>query len=160
MAGIKLKRAITFEEKTFAESVFENTLPWDKIIISNTIGAGNRQYVTPELKYGGGWIMHLGPQMYGGATLTYYSHVFIHELTHVWQSYHSPIKWRYAANSMCQQILLMKGAKAYDYEAGFQWNHYNAEQQAQIVMEWYEWGMWEKDERYEYIRDHIRKGVN
>lgn len=158
MVGIKLKRKMTEDEKIFARQIFENSLPYDDIYVSNTIGAGNRQYVTPEFKHDGGWIMHLGRAMYAGATLTSHRAIFVHELTHVWQSYHSPFRWGYVANSMCQQIVLMKGAKAYDYESGFKWSHYNAEQQAQMVMDWYIWGMWEKDERFEYIRDHIRKG--
>ncbi len=160
MSGIKLKRKLTLDEKIFAQQVFNNTLPYDDIYVSNTIGAQDRQYVTPELRHDGGWIMHLGRAMYAGATLTSERETFIHELTHVWQSYHSPFRWRYAANSMCQQIVLMKGSKAYDYENGFDWKDYNAEQQAQIVMHWYQLGMSETDARYEYVRDHIRKGEN
>lgn len=160
MTAIKLKRGLNFDERTLAESVFFNTLPWDKIIISNTIGAGKRQYVTPELRHDGGWIMHLGGEMYAGGTTGWYSDVFIHELTHVWQSYHSPKRWNFVANSMCHQILMFKGAKAYDYTTGAAWQAYNVEQQAQIVSHWYNDGMVESDSRFQYIRDNIRKGVN
>jgi hypothetical protein len=160
MVGIRLKRKMSQNERDLATAVFYETLPWDRIEISNTIGAGNRQYVTPELKYGGGWVMHLGPAMYGGTTITKDSDTFMHELTHVWQSFHNPLKWGYVADSMCQQILLMKGSKAYDYQPGSPWNSYHAEQQAQIVMHWYLGGVREDDVLFPYIRDHIRRGIN
>lgn len=160
MAGMKFTRKLNFDERTLAESVFGNTLPWDKIIISNTIGAGKRQYVTPEFRHDGGWIMHLGGVMYAGSTITTDATTFIHELTHVWQSYHSPKRWNFVANSMCHQILLMKGSKAYDYEVGAAWQAYNVEQQAEIVSHWFHFGMDENDSRFPYIRDYIRKGVN
>lgn len=160
MVGIKLKRKATEPEKQFAESVFANTLPWDKISISNTVGVGNRPYTTPELKYGGGWILHLGSVLYGNV-LGNYQHIFIHELVHVWQSYHNPIKWAYAANSMCQQIVLLKGKKAYNYDLGKDWSDYHAEQQAQIVEDWCTVGKYsQSDDRFRYIRDHIKRGIN
>lgn len=160
MVGIKLKRKITEPEKRFAEQVFQNTLPWDKIYISNTIGAGQRQYVTPQARHDGGWIMHLGAAMYAGSTVTTDGYIFVHELTHVWQSYHSPFRWGYAADSMCQQIVLLKGSKAYNYTSGSPWTEYHAEQQAQMIQDWYLGGMSESDDRFQYVRDHIRTGRN
>ena len=160
MVGIKLKRKISESEQQFANRVFGNTLPFDKIRISNTIGLGNRQYTTPELKYEGGWTLHLGREMYANAIGNGWN-IFIHELVHVWQSYHSPIKWAYAANSMCQQIVLLKFGRAYNYELGKNWGNYHAEQQAQLVEDWCVDGKFsENDDRFPYIRDNIRLGLN
>lgn len=159
MSGIKLKRKLKSNEIEFAKVVFANSLPYDRIYVSNTIGAGKRQYTTPEGKHDGGWVLHLGAAIYPDAAV-YGLSVFVHELVHVWQSYNSPIRWGYAADSMCQQIVLLKGKRAYDYEVGKNWSEYHAEQQAQLVEDWYVGGLLDGDERFPYIRDHIRRGVN
>lgn len=160
MAGLKFTRKMNETERICAERIFGDTLPWDRIIISNTIGLGKRPYTTPELKHKGGWVLHLGSKIFadtrGDGWLT-----FIHELTHVWQSYNSSIKWAYAANSVCQQIVLLKFGRAYNYTVGKDWNEYHAEQQAQIVEDWCGVGMYmESDSRFRYIRDHIRRGIH
>jgi hypothetical protein len=70
-----------------------------------------------------------GSSKVAGQTLT-------HELTHVWQGYHSSFALSYVLDSVKNQIF--SGNGAYDYgDGGAQWNTYNAEQQAHIVEDWF-----------------------
>jgi hypothetical protein len=160
MADQRRKRPITQAEKELAERVFWRTLPLDDIYISNRLGLGGNPYVTPQLKHDGGWIMHMGT-IADFTTLSQESQQsFIHELTHVWQSYHSPYRWGFVANSLCHRFLLLKFGKAYHLQSGKKWREYNVEQQAEIVENWFRLYCLESRWEFEYIRDHIRAGIN
>jgi hypothetical protein len=115
--------------------------------------------VTPELKPDGGWILHMGT-LEDQAALD--KGTFIHELMHVWQSYYSPYRWGYVANSLCHRYLLLKGQKAYDYVAGKTWREYTVEQQAKIIEDWFRLGSPTSESvmGYDFVRDHIRPGIN
>ena len=169
------QRALRQVEKDLAFSVFWDTIPYDRILIGDGFAAiGGSAYFEsedmPGIGTGDYYILHMGgvgyqdttsnDKIYGGDNQRMVRTVFIHELTHVWQSYHG--RWVFA-DSMFNQgcaiasTLSFEGrSKAYQYESGLEWNSYNVEQQAAIVEDWYMGGMSKEIVLYEYIVNHIR----
>jgi hypothetical protein len=80
------------------------------------------------------YLVNVGPDAYDhGATYTDDAS-FVHECTHVWQGLHwpgGPFNWNYALDAIFHRNY------NFDYDPSRQWNSYSAEQQAQIVQEWY-----------------------
>ena len=158
--GIK-RRSLRMDEIIFAKYVFGNSLPYDEIKISNTIGFGKREFTTPALRKKNGLVLHLGVKGFDSAISPIeYRHIFIHEMVHIWQSVHWKNRWGFVGDSVCQQVVLMKGQKAYNYELGKKWSDYHAEQQASIISDWYYWGGIESDPQFEYVKNHLRRGIN
>lgn len=154
-----MKRLLKKKEIEVAWDVYSDTLPYDKIYISSSIGLGKRQFTTPGLKRNSGWVLHMGSAWYQSAGAEHKDRwIFIHELMHVWQSINAPHKWSYVADSVCQQIVLLKGKHAYDYTIGTPWEQLHAEQQAQLVSDWYQLGQSFDDDRYQYISNYVLKG--
>lgn len=85
--------------------------------------------------------------------------VLVHEACHVWQGFHNAFTWSYIIDSVYHQAhqKLFGGASPYQYDHAHrkQWIHYNAEQQAQIVEDWYATKI---PTLYPYIHDNIRPG--
>ena len=166
-------RILKQSEVELARQVFEDQLPYGKVHIASYYLPGNdgvpvtlasvssiipvrslRQYT-----------IYFGPDVYrDGADAAGVRDTFIHELTHVWQGYHSALGWEYMVNSMISQghAMLLQGDrnKAYDYRPGGAWDDYNVEQQALLVQDWYLNGMREDDESFTFIVKHIRAGKN
>lgn len=158
--GVK-RRDLRGDEIIFAKYVFGNSLPYDEIKISNTIGFGKREFTTPALRKKNGIILHLGVHGFNSAINPLeYRHIFIHELVHAWQSVHWKHRAGFVGDSVCQQVILLKGAKAYDYELGKKWSEYHAEQQASIISDWYYFGGIESDQQFEYVKNNLRPGIN
>ena len=169
MASRLLKKS----EIEFARQVFEDQLPYDKVHLASYYLPGNDgvpvtlasvSSIIPvnTLRH---YTIYFGPEVFErGADRPGIRDTFIHELTHVWQGYHSSLGWEYMVNSMIAQghAILTQGDRnrAYDYKAGKPWKKYNVEQQALIVQQWFTDGMREEDERFTYIAKHIRKGKN
>lgn len=158
-------RHLRAEEITLAKRVFGDTLPYNKIFLVNQTGTGNRPCTEAQLTKRN-YYLHVGAQIFFDATSTApWSYtdgkvkerrcdVFIHELTHVWQGEHQPnvlkIKSHYhqppSKNDYC-------------YAVGENWNTYDAEQQAQIVEDWFNPRIGSEsteDARYNYIVENIR----
>lgn len=108
-------RGLKPAEKVLAKSVFENTLPYDRILIGDELGIGGCPWMEVE-----GWlendayIIHIGWYGYRDATSyvllqhdnDHCRNTFIHELTHVWQAYNET-KWvftRSASRAVCHAI--------------------------------------------------------
>ncbi len=161
-------RTLSSKEKNLARSVFGNTINYDMVRITNTLGAGGRPWTTnsPPL-----YTVNVGPDYPNMTTSLERKLLFIHELAHVWQGQHLV---PFMLNSAAHQSLsaIHNGGdvnKAYSYKVGKPWNKYNVEQQASIVEHWFlpadrcfengpcGGGMKTSDSRYRYIRDHIRK---
>ena len=106
-------RYLATNETIIARSVFRHTLPYDKIIISNGLGGGNRPFtlptnmpVTPWFNVKGGkYVIHAGDGYFGMSTLKSDKELLIHELVHVWQGEHSSNTWDYVLSSMWDQAL-------------------------------------------------------
>ena len=166
-------RPLKNSEIEFARQVFADQLPYNKVHIAGYYLPGNQgvavtlasvSSIIPvsALRH---YTIYFGPQVFSdGADRPGVRDTFIHELTHVWQGYHSALGWEYMVNSMISQghAMLLQGDrnKAYDYRPGAAWDDYNVEQQALLVQDWYLNGMREDDERFTYIVKHIRAGKN
>jgi len=169
MASRLLKKS----EVEFARQVFKNQLPYKKVHIASYYLPGNQgvpvtlasvSSIIPvhTLRH---YTIYFGPEVFKeGADRGGIASTFVHELTHVWQGYHSALGWEYMVNSMIAQghAILTQGDRnrAYDYKPGEAWDDYNVEQQALLVQDWFRNGMREDDERYTYIVNHIRAGKN
>lgn len=169
MASRLLKKS----EIEFARQVFEDQLPYSKIHLASYYLPGNDGVAVTLASVSSiipvnalrNYIIYFGPEVFNaGADRAGVRDTFIHELTHVWQGFHSSLGWEYMVNSMIAQghAILTQGDRnrAYDYKPGRAWKEYNVEQQALIVQDWYLNGMREDDERFTYITRHIRAGRN
>ena len=167
-------RLLKQSEIDLARQVFRDQLPYNKVHIASYYLPGNQgvpvtiasaSSLLPFLSSGRHYTIYFGKDVYeNGADQPGIRDTFIHELTHVWQGYHSSLGWEYMVNSLIAQghAVLAQGDrnKAYDYKLGAAWDDYNVEQQALIVQDWYLNGMREDDERFTYIANHIRAGKN
>ncbi|MGI8786958.1 MAG: hypothetical protein ACR2HG_04255 [Pyrinomonadaceae bacterium] len=172
-------RLLTRGEISWARMVFQSTLPYDQIYISDAIGAMNRAFTIPAPSAGQAaastiattlfgplatpfittaraafYIINFGSSGYANAGSLSNLPTFIHELTHVWQSYHQTFPNGYIFNSLWHQAV--SGGGAYSYNLGQSWNSYNVEQQASIVEHWFSSGMSSSNPRFTYIQNNIR----
>ena len=169
MASRPLKKS----EIEFARQVFQDRVPYNKVHIANYFLPGNDGVPVTLASVSSiipisslrNYTIYWGPDVFdNGADRPGVRDVFIHELTHVWQGYHSGLGWEYMVQSMIAQghAILTKGDRnrAYDYKPGQPWDSYNVEQQALLVQHWFSNGMRTDDARYTYIANHIRAGRN
>ena len=159
------ERSLTDAEKDLARQVFEETLPYEAIYLSNGLGLGQRAYTIPHPLHLGSYLIHIGDATFPDATNSSIvvlgqtaDAVFIHELTHVWQGVNRRHAFDYVFDSVYSQVRF--GSHAYDLsqdDVGKKgWGEFNAEQQAMIVENWYVAGMSETDNAFTYIKDNIR----
>jgi outer membrane protein OmpA-like peptidoglycan-associated protein len=146
-------RHLASKETAIARSVFEKSIPYSRVIISDGLGYGDRPFTLPEAMTGN-YILHVGNGYYGMSRHRHDEALLIHELVHVWQGEHASWRWSYVFKSGWHQA----GGGAYDYDLNRlkPWNSYNPEQQAQIVEDWFDAGMSESDPRFPFIRFWIR----
>jgi hypothetical protein len=151
----KNARYLAFKEIEIAKSVFENTVPYSKVYITDGLGLDGRPYTLPRPATSREYIVHAGDGYYGMSFLLGDKMTLVHELTHVWQGEHSRLAWSFVFSSAVHQI---KGS-AYKYDPSNMkdWDDYNPEQQAQIVEDWFGAGADEEDYRYHYIIEDIRQ---
>jgi hypothetical protein len=159
------ERFLTDAEKDLARTVFEETLPYGAIYLSNGLGLQSRAYTIPHPLHLGSYVVHIGPDAFPDATNSAVillgqtaDAVFIHELTHVWQGVSRRHAFDYILDSVYNQIRF--GNDAYDLNQADvgkkKWSEFNAEQQAMIVENWYAGGMVESDDAFSYIKNNIR----
>ncbi len=165
------RRLINKEEEALARQVFHDHLPYGNIYIANFFLPGNEDVAVTvasgteliPIKALTDYTIYFGPVVFSdGAHAPDTRETFIHELTHVWQGYHSTFSWQYMVNSMLSQgrALIFHGDrnKAYEFTPGKAWEDYNVEQQANIVECWFAGGMQTDSELYVYITESIRAG--
>jgi hypothetical protein len=164
-------RLLKQSEIEFARQVFQDQLPYGKVHIASYYLPGNQgvpvtlasvSSIIPVASLRN-YTIYFGPEVFrDGADQPNIRDTFIHELTHVWQGFHSGLGWEYMIESMIAQghAVLTTGDrnKAYEYKPGREWGDYNVEQQALLVQDWFRNGMRDDDERYSYIANHIRAG--
>lgn len=167
--GVPKVRTLTPAEIAVAKSVFQNTLNYSTVRVTDTLGLGGKPWTTnsPPL-----YLLNVGGDYPNLAADDDRRRLLIHELTHVWQAQHLvPITLNSAAHQTLSAI--QNGgdvSAAYAYTVGKSWGQYNIEQQASIVAHWYMpsnmcfvnggpcgGGMKTTDARYRYIRDNIRQ---
>jgi hypothetical protein len=158
------ERQLTEAEEVWARRVFRDTLPYGITYLSNQLGLHGKPYTVPHPTHLGAFILHVGPDVYERP----FDHtnkvagqrgdaVFVHGLAHVWQGVH---RWRpldYAVRTLSSPFV--PGADTYRYEAGKEWNEYDADQQASIIRDWYLSGMPPGGALFPYIRDHVWPAV-
>ena len=175
------QRLLTTSEISLAKLVFQSTLPYNQIYISNAIGAQNRPFTLTAPSVGqvvastiatslfgplatpfittarpAFYIINFGSSGFANAGSLANLPTFIHELTHVWQAYQQTFPNGYIFNSLWHQVI--SGSNAYSYTPGQNWNSYNVEQQASLVQDWFSSGMSSTNSRFTYIRNTIRTG--
>ncbi|MEW6129651.1 MAG: hypothetical protein AB1757_21605 [Acidobacteriota bacterium] len=168
MKAVSAVRHLGQKEKALAITVFKNTIPYDKVLISDGLGMSDRPFTMPTSMPAtiffnvssslGKYVIHSGDGYTGMSYRQEDKELLIHELTHVWQGEHSKRSWDYVFSSMWSQALT-PNAYAYDKTEYKFWDDYNPEQQASIVEDWFADGMKEKEEediRFYYIKKHIR----
>lgn len=172
-------RLLKPDEVKLARSVFQDSLPYDKIYIANFFLPGNRGVpvtlagllnpvpLTFRLVY----TIYWGKAIYRRSAARVDSVTLIHELTHVWQGHHDRLTLTYMAGSVWAQCQAKwrtgnrNHAYVYDRKSYRNWNEYNVEQQASIVEDWFDPDVKKgggnqsaSDPRYPYISDNIRAG--
>ena len=157
-------RLLTQPEIALATTVFKQTIPYRGVFVANGLGFEDRPFVLPiAAKFS--FIMNVGDcyanmdkePFWVGNKRYVPRGLLIHELTHVWQSVHGDHSWDYVVSSVWNQCV-QGDAYNYDSDNLKEWDEYGAEQQADIVEDWYKNGLKEdkdKDLRYYYIKRHI-----
>jgi hypothetical protein len=133
-------RPLSDAEQSFAMQVFGDTLPFERVILTNLSGANGQEFVAPNvdgsilLNMGLGFADPIGhkdpPRGY-----TADGQIYIHELTHVWQIAHedlvSAFFWKAALDKL-------GGHANYTYgPPGPAWSEFGLEGQATVVDEWF-----------------------
>jgi hypothetical protein len=188
-AALVKQRHMSDEEKTFADTVFMGKVPFDRVLLTNLVGLGDRPFTAPAP--GGTILVNLGkgyddPVRYtgkGGDTMNVNApgQLLIHELTHAWQIANHTFTPEYYCRAVSTAVGTLGGdMSAYAYgPAGPSWGAFGTEQQGSIVDQWFA-GDKDPDGRsqqrkyppmhsddqgmgqnpyYRYIRDNIRTGI-
>jgi hypothetical protein len=170
------RRPMTEPEIKFAARVFFDTLPIDRILLTNLSHDGGRQYVIPSID---GWtiLVNMGdaydkPSEYGKpGEYSQPGSVFIHELVHAWQIAHTS----FLPGLICQ----LSDNYTYHNKGSEKdrlrdltwftrpWSEFNLEQQAHIIDDWYGAHYDDlnsvaalNDPAFRFVRDHIRAKRN
>ncbi|MGM9473435.1 hypothetical protein ACS5PJ_15710 [Pseudarthrobacter sp. YS3] len=138
-------RELTGDEYDWANNqVFAGKLPpRDRLVLTDTIGAGNRAFTFP--RFDGKITINMGPDSFDdprqyevASGSRSYGEVFIHELTHAWQIAHTPMDLALLADALASKICEAGGGNPYTYgAAGQPYGDFNLEEQAQIVSDWF-----------------------
>ncbi len=154
-------RELRPDEREFADRVFDGSIDYDKVRITNLLGIGGRAFVAPALD--GTILLNLGDaagsplQRHGGDTYPRDGQLFIHELTHAWQLQHTRFDDGYVPGWICN------GAVDSGYDpgpAGPPWHSFGIEAQASIVDRWFGGTppMDPDDQYFRYIIGNVRIG--
>ncbi len=160
------ERLLLQKEEDQARKVFQDTLPYGKIYLSNGLGTQSAPYTIPYPGRWGCYLIHIGPNGFENPVArngrTGIEFTFIHELAHGWQGDNNRFLSGYVFNSLWHQgkALVETGSRvgAYAYTPGQAWRSYSVEQQANIVEDWWRIGgrQSDNDPLWPYIRDNIR----
>jgi hypothetical protein len=167
-------RPINDREIRIARPVYRFTLPYDRILIADSLGAGEAQYTFRRIAR---YVVHMGPEAFALNYSPDLESTLIHELAHVWQGHHAVIPWGYMVESLaCQGVAIgaaivkrkkLRGARDAAYffkrdpsrpEAVMKpFQDYNPEQQALLIQLWFDEGMAD-DDLFPYIQCNIWRG--
>lgn len=162
MFGIDLgtkERKLTGLELTVGKRVFQNSIKWHQLRITNGHGKGNSVFTNAGI---GQDTMHMTNRYYNNPP----KDLLVHELTHVWQATnHGITGWGYKLNSLAHQgYHMIRGNgrnAAYYYDRKLlgkdAWDDFSVEEQAQIVEDWFVRGEKRSDPAFRYIHWCIRK---
>jgi hypothetical protein len=163
---MKELRELTTPEKNLARKVFLETIPYNRVKISNQLGMNDCPWMQEDSSV---FILNMGPLAFPDVTVsTAMPHngktvkqVFVHELTHVWQAFNED-KWVFT-RSLAGVICTLGGAFGDNYDTskglkeGWGWDDFSVEQQASLVDQWFKGGMLRTGPRWHYIDNVIQK---
>jgi hypothetical protein len=131
------ERELTAAEHDWAAAeLLGDALPRrDRLVVTDTIGAGGRPFVFP--RWDGAITVNLGPELYAdpvGAD----PHTFLHELVHTVQVHRSPTRRAFTSRAVAEQVRHTLGRDAYAYDLPVRpLDTYGLEQQAQLLADWW-----------------------
>lgn len=134
-------RELTQEEYDWANNeVFSGALPpRDRIVLTDTIGGGNRAFTFP--RFDGKITLNMGPAAFDNPRnypSGVFGQTFIHELVHACQIQHTNMDLSLLADAFASKVCEATGSNPYAYgSAGAEYSSFNLEQQAQIVSDWF-----------------------
>lgn len=165
-------RQLTQDEYDWANhEVFLGSLPpRDKLVLTDTIGGGDRAFTFP--RYDGKITLNMGavafedPRSYPGVM----GATYIHELVHACQIDHAGSDLGFLSDALSSKVCEATGDSPYAYgPAGTEYGAFNIEQQAQIVEDWFTGGKPPSSNQsriakdmnspyFRYIQDNVRVG--
>jgi hypothetical protein len=134
-------RSLQQPEIDEARKVFADTIPYDKVTLTNLGSLGDRAFTAPGVdgrlyvNLGAAFLNPLGshPPAYPGA-----GELLMHELTHAWQIANAHFLPGFVSSGIVNQADYQFGDDVYKYgPAGPGWSALNLEQQGAIVNGWY-----------------------
>ena len=137
-------RRLTKAEMDLARSVFGNTLDFEKIRLTNLLGAGGAPFTFPT--FDDMILINIGEPIIQAAdrgTKSGYpvpGQLLIHELTHAWQIQHATLENGFVPGWLCRGAdeQIEHGRAAYNTgPPGPDWTSFGIEAQAAIVDRWY-----------------------
>ena len=140
IANAPRHRDLSTDEIAFASKVFGDTLPTDRIVLTDMSGLNGRGFTFPNID--GTILVNIGaayddPIHYSlGMTYATQGQLFIHELTHAWQI---ALGW-FVAGWICSALdaQIIQGQSAYNVgPAGPPYSDFGVETQAVIVDRWF-----------------------
>jgi hypothetical protein len=140
LANAPRHRSLSSDEIAFASKVFGDTLPTDRIVLTDLLGYNGRGFTFPNID--GTILVHIGPAyddpIHSGVGKAYATQgqLFIHELTHAWQLAHGFFVAGWICSALDAQII--QGKSAYNVgAAGPPYRDFGIESQAVIVDRWF-----------------------
>ncbi|MCO5216945.1 MAG: hypothetical protein M9950_12465 [Thermomicrobiales bacterium] len=135
-------RPLNEAEIALAYSVFGDTIPYEKVVLTNLNGMSNRAFTVPGAD--GKTYINLGSKYadpIGAVDDTYpvRGELLIHELTHAWQVEQRTFVAGYMCSALVDQAHNSLFGSAYKYgDAGPDWDgEFSIEQQASVVDNWF-----------------------
>ena len=139
-------RQLDGAERAVCDEVFgRGRIPYDRVLLTDLLGLESRPFTVPH-PGGGPIIVNIGhalthgPLRYGGSGANPHNdhypagHVFLHEMTHVWQIVHS----RFTPALYCRAVVASAGKKyAYPNTPWTSLTEWGTDQQASIVADWW-----------------------
>lgn len=137
-------RQLTREEYDWANApdIFAGSLPpLDRIVLTDTIGGGNRAFTFP--RFDGKITVNMGPDAFADPrkyqlNSRKFGQTFVHELVHACQIQHATVDVALLADAFASKVCEATGSNPYVYPAaGPDYSSFNLEQQAQIMSDWF-----------------------
>jgi hypothetical protein len=140
LANAPRHRSLSSDEIAFASKVFGDTLPTDRIVLTDLAGYNGRGFTFPNID--GTILVNIGPayddpiHYSAGKAYATPGQLFIHELTHAWQLAHEFFIAGWICSALDAQII--QGKSAYNVgSAGPPYRDFGVEAQAVIVDRWF-----------------------
>jgi hypothetical protein len=140
LANAPRHRGLSPDEIAFAAKVFGDTLPNDRIVLTDMAGLNGRGFTFPNID--NTILLNIGPayddpiHYSSGKAYATQGQLFIHELTHAWQVAHGSFVAGWICSALDAQVI--QGQSAYNVgSAGPPYSDFGIEAQAVIVDRWF-----------------------